>query len=613
MKTYLRLLKYVKPHTGTLVLASFLMLISSIFDGASIGMVVPTVDKILGGKEIQISQNAPLFLKSFIGKINAIPSSSLLNSLIIFLLVMFLLKGICQFLQSYLMNDVSYAIIRDIRDVLYKKILRLPLGFFTRSKAGELVSRIIYDTTVVRDSISEGLTDLIYQTLQVVAYMIVLVSMAVFFSIPLTLILFTLFIAPVIILPVIKIGQRLRKISKDGQEKIADLNTTLYESITGAEVVKAFSMEQYEFSKFKIQNHKSYKIMMKIVKRMIGVSPFTEFIGIACAGFVIWIGGKQVIAGNLSAGAFIAFLAALLCLIKPFKRLSRVHTINQQALAAATRIFHMLDENETIKELRSAGALAPFKNEIALEGVSFKYEKNHVLTDINLKVKKGEVMAIVGPSGAGKTTLVNLLTRFYDPDEGAVKIDGVDIKSVTLTSLRNQIGIVTQHTFLFNDTIKANVCYGRPDAPMDDIIHAAKLANAHEFIMKLPKGYDTIIGERGFRLSGGERQRLAIARALFKNAPILILDEATSQLDSHSELLVQQAIERLMENRTVFVIAHRLSTIRHATNIIVLDKARLTEQGSHDALIEKGGLYCKYYNMQFQAKPQVTEQGKRNL
>jgi subfamily B ATP-binding cassette protein MsbA len=329
------------------------------------------------------------------------------------------------------------------------------------------------------------------------------------------------------------------------------------------------------------------------------VSPLTEFVGVMCVAIILWIAGKDILSGALSAGAFITFLASLLSLMRPIKRLTNVYSINQQALAAATRIFEVLDTKPSVSERPNAVELPRIRTGVRFKDVYFKYEDKDILKDINLEVRVGDIVAFVGPSGAGKTTLVNLVPRFYDVTKGSITIDGVDIRDCMLKSLMGQIGIVTQETILFNDTVRSNIAYGSKDHTMDDVIKAARIANAHDFIMQLPKGYNTIIGERGFRLSGGEKQRLAIARAVFKDPPILILDEATSQLDTESEVLVQEAIDRMMKGRTVFVIAHRLSTIKHANVIYVLDEGRIVEAGSHEGLVQKSGLYKRLYDMQF--------------
>jgi len=410
-----------------------------------------------------------------------------------------------------------------------------------------------------------------------------------------------LIVTPLIVVPLVQIGKRLRQISKRSQESMAGINNILYESVSGIRIIKAFCMENYEKQKFKEQNSYFKNMVMKSNKRILAVSPLTELVTMVSAMIILWLGGQQVISGAMTIGTLTVFSLSVLSLSRPINRLSRVYNVNQQALAAASRIFELLDEEVAIEEKKDAKRLPPVNSEIIFSGVGFQYTDTEVLSNISFRARAGDVMAFVGPSGAGKTTLVSLIARFYDPSKGSVEIDGVDIRGVELQSLRNQIGIVTQETVLFNDTVSANIAYGNKDIDTNQVIDAAKTANAHEFIMKMPDQYNTIIGERGFKLSGGERQRLAIARAVFKNPPILIFDEATSQLDSKSEKLVQEAIDRLMEGRTVFVVAHRLSTIKHADTIVVMENGKIIDMGGHDKLIERGGLYKKLYTMQFES------------
>ena len=595
MNTYLRLLKFVRPHRGVLVLAAVCMLASALFDGVSLGMLVPLADRVLNNKEIIVTDTPlPPIIKDTIARINATPPLTLLNIMAALILVLFLFKGIFLFLQSYLMTDVSQRVIRDARNSLYRKFQSLSLDYFTQARTGTLISRITNDVSIIQNSISEGLTDLIYQSLRIILFALIV------FFINWRLAIISLILLPLISFPILRIGKRLRKISTRAQEKAAEINSTLYETISGIRIVKAFSMEDYEINKFERQNKGFYKISMKSVKRMIAIAPLTEFIGTVGGVVVLVLGGKEVIKGTVSFGIFVLFLAALLSLIKPFKRLSKVHAINQQALAAAVRIFEILDLQPSIKEKEDARILPKMNRDIKFQGVHFKYNNEEIaLKNIDLEVRVGEVVALVGPSGVGKTTLVNLIPRFYDPTEGKITIDGYDLRDATVKSLRDQIGIVSQEMVLFNDTVKANIAYGRIDAREEEIIQTARLANAHDFIVQMPQGYDTMIGERGFRLSGGQRQRLAIARALLKNPPILILDEATSQLDTESEILVQEAIEQLMRNRTVFVIAHRLSTVRGADKIIVLDNNEIVEVGAHEQLMTKAGAYRTLYELQF--------------
>ncbi|HTL69713.1 MAG TPA: ABC transporter ATP-binding protein, partial [Candidatus Eisenbacteria bacterium] len=530
---------------------------------------------------------------------NALSRWELLNWLIVWTVGLAFFRAIFEYLQSYTMNDVSQRVIRDLRNQIYAKLVTLPLSFFGRSQTGALVSRITYDTVVIRDAISEGMTDFFFQPVQIVIYTVLLLGVRQMFGIPWSLVLIIFVLLPLIVYPVLRVGRRLKKISRNAQEQFADINSTLFESISGIRIVQGFGMEKYETDRFRRQNEALYRTMMLSIGRMILVSPLTEFIGYICLGVVLWIGGKEVISTQMSPGAFIAFLAAFFSLLRPFKRLSRVHGILQHAQAAAERIFEILDTPQEVAEKEGARPLATIREEIRFEGVSFGYGEKEVLKNIDFRVKNGEIIAIVGPSGVGKTTLLNLLPRFYDVTKGTVRIDGTDVRDVTLESLRSQIGIVTQETVLFNDTIAANIAYGRSRTPQEDIEKAARIANAHDFISRLPLNYQTRVGDRGFRLSGGERQRLSIARAVLKNPPILILDEATSALDSESEILVQEAVHNLMKGRTVLVIAHRLSTIKDAHKIVVLNDSGVAEMGTHEELIARDGLYKRLYDLQF--------------
>ena len=601
MKNYKRLIKFVIPHAWVLGLAGLCMIISSAFGGVSIGMIIPLVDNIITGKKIVVPHgvNLPAVVRNLIDTANSMTPLQLLNDMILIVIALWLLKSFFEFCQTYLMNDVAQRVIRDVKDIIYKKFLTLSMDFYSRNATGKLMSRITNDATVIRDAISTGLTDLLYQPIQLIVYIGLLFFVKIYFSISWVLIGISILLFGLVVYPVVKIGKRLKSISRQSQEKMGELTTTLHETISGIRVVKAFSMEEYEGRKFASQNQGLYKLTMKQVKRMTVVSPITEFVSIACVAIILWIAAKDIISGALSAGAFITFLASLLSVMRPIKRLTNVYTINQQAMAAAERIFETLDAKPSVAEKPGAITLPKIKTAVRLEDVHFKYDDKEVLKGISLEVRVGEVAAFVGPSGVGKTTLVNLIPRFYDVTSGRVLVDGIDVRDCTLKSLMEQIGIVTQETILFNDTVAANISYGTGAHTKDAVIKAAKIANAHDFIMKMPQGYDTMVGERGFRLSGGEKQRLAIARAVFKDPPILILDEATSQLDTESEMLVQEAIDRMMKGRTVFVIAHRLSTIKHASTIYVMDLGKIVDKGSHEELLHKEGLYKRLYDMQF--------------
>ena len=589
------------PHIWVLVSAGVCMVATSALSGVSIGMIIPLVDNVISGKKITIPGSIPVpgFLQFIIDKANSMSPAQLLSSMTVVVVILWLLKSFFDFCQSYLMNDVSQRVIRDVKNIIYKKMLTLSMDFYSKNATGKLMSRITNDSAVIRDSISTGLTDLFYQPIQLIIYTVMLLVIKFYFAIPWSLIGISLLLFLLVIYPVVKIGKRLKSISRQSQERIADITTTLHETISGVRVVKAFSMEDYEAKKFENQNQNFYKLAMKSVKRMTVVSPITEFAGIFCIAVIMWLAGNKIVSGALSAGAFVTFLAAMLSLMRPIKRLTNVYSINQQAMAAADRIFEVLDTKPSVSDKPGAVELPKISKGVEFKDVYFKYEDKNVLKGVSFDVPVGSVAAFVGPSGVGKTTILNLLPRFYDVTGGSILIDGTDVRDCKIKSLMQQIGIVTQETILFNDTVSANISYGSGSINMEDVIKAAKIANAHNFIMKMPQGYDTIVGERGFRLSGGEKQRLAIARAVFKDPPILILDEATSQLDTESEMLVQEAIDRMMAGRTVFVVAHRLSTIKHATVIYVMDGGRIVDKGSHDVLIEKSGLYKRLYEMQF--------------
>ncbi|MFA5410424.1 MAG: ABC transporter ATP-binding protein [Candidatus Omnitrophota bacterium] len=593
MKDYRRLFSFARPYYGLLALSGIFMGIVTLFDVFRLSAIVPFIDRVFTNKPIIFTSGKfPPFIENILNQLNALTPFKVLYLLLIVMPVALVIRAIFEFLHSYIMSDVGQKVIRDVRNLVYAKLQSLSLDYFTRKRSGELISRITNDVKVIENAVSYGLTDLLYQGFQVICFSVTA------FLINWKYALIAVIVLPLVAIPMVTVGKVLRKLSKKSQEKMADINSLLVETFIGVRIVKAFCMEEKEISKFKGQNQDYYKLAMKSIKRMLILGIATELMGVAAALLIIFYGGREVLEGRLSFGVFTLFMAALLSLIRPFKKLSQVNSIVQQAIAAVKRIYEILDIQPAIKEAPGAKILLPIKESIVFKNVCFSYAERLILEDINLQVRPGSTLAVVGPSGVGKTTLVDLLPRFYDPQRGAILIDGEDIKGVTLGSLRQQIGIVTQETILFNDTVRANIAYGRASASDKEVQEAAMQAYAHEFILRLPLGYDTVIGDRGMKLSGGEKQRIAIARALLKNPPILILDEATSQLDADSERVVQQALERLIHGRTALIIAHRLSTVKSASQIAVLDKGRVVETGTHQQLLEKNGLYKRLYSMQ---------------
>ncbi len=525
-----------------------------------------------------------IFFKKDLAKLNFLP---------LVIVVLFGMKGLFSYGQSFLVASVGQRVIADLREKIYSHIQSLSLSFFTRNPTGVLMARITNDVAAVQGAVTDALTGLLRDSFTIVGLVVV-----VFYH-NWKLAILAMIVFPLAIYPVIRFGQKLRSYSHRTQSTIGDLTSILLETISGNRIVKAFGMEDYEKQRFARENRKLLGILLKSVRVQAINHPLMEILGGLGMAGIVFYGGYNVIQGTATPGTFFSFLAALLMLYEPAKRLSNINNTVQQGLAAASRIFEVLDTRPEISDPPEARPLQPIAEGIVYQEVSFKYEDDWVLRNINLRIKVGEMIAIVGASGGGKTTLVNLLPRFYDVTSGKVLIDGVDIRDVTVKSLREQIGIVTQQTILFNDSVRNNIAYGKIGEPLEEIVKAAEAAYAHNFIMNLPKGYDTGIGEQGVKLSGGERQRISIARALLKNAPILILDEATSSLDSESEIEVQKALERLMQDRTTLVIAHRLSTIRKADRIVVISNGGVVEEGTHETLLEKDGEYRKLYLLQF--------------
>jgi subfamily B ATP-binding cassette protein MsbA len=565
-----RLLGLAKPHALKFAAAMVCMLVVGATTSALAFLVKPTLDEIFLKKNAETLKWIPLAV-----------------------IAIYLTKGACNYAQTVLMNFIGQRVVADLRATLYRKIQTQSLAFFTKNPTGALMSRITNDVSYIQGAVSEAVTALLKDSFTLVCLVFVI------FYRDWQLAIIAMFVFPLAVYPIAKFGQKMRQIATRTQVTMGSLTTLLQETISGTRIVKAFSMEEYENRRFSGENERLFRLNLKAVSINAISSPLMEFLGGLGISAIIFYGGYQVIHGYSTPGTFFSFLTALIMLYEPVKRLTNVNNTIQQGIAGAQRVFGIIDLVPEIRNRPDALTLPPIAREIEICDVNFRYEETPVLRNIRLKIRAGEVVAFVGMSGGGKTTLVNLIPRFYDVTEGAILIDGRDIRDVTVESLRGQIAIVTQQTILFNDTVRNNIAYGDIARTEEEIVAAAKAANAHDFILRLPQGYDTFIGEMGTKLSGGEKQRISIARALLKNAPILILDEATSSLDSEAEIEVQDALENLMKGRTTLVIAHRLSTIRNADRIIVLVNGEIREEGTHEHLLSCEGEYCRLYHMQF--------------
>jgi subfamily B ATP-binding cassette protein MsbA len=519
--------------------------------------------------------------------------SSMLLLIPLVVALVYIVKGVCDFCQYYLMSYVGQSVIRDLREEMYVKLEEMSVAFFVRHSTGELLSRMNNDVALVQGAMTNAITGIVRDALTVVALVFV-----VFYR-DFWLALIAMIVFPLAVYPLLNFGKKLKRYSRRMLVSLEDITTRLNETITGIRIVKAFAMEEYERARFQAENEKLFRSFMKRFKVRALSNPVMETLGGLGVCAIVTYGGYQVISGQATQGTFFSFMAALFLLYEPIKRINEVNITIQEGVSAGERIFSLLDTPPDVVDRPDARTLDAVREEILYDGVSFTYDSEPVLREVTLRVKVGQAVAIVGESGAGKSTLMDLLPRFHDVTSGAVRIDGTDVRDFTQRSLRKGVGIVTQQTILFDDTVRNNIAYGRPDLPMERVISSAKAAHAHNFITSLPEGYDTLIGENGIKLSGGERQRIAIARALLKNPPILVLDEATSNLDSDSEKAVQQALEELMKGRTTLVVAHRLSTIRNVDRIYVLAKGRIVEEGSREELLARGGEFSRIYNLQF--------------
>lgn len=571
---YKRLLRFILPYKKRLVVAVICMA----FSGAS-NVVVPwlikdVIDKVLANKDIYT-----------------------LNLIVIGILALFFARGFFYFGERYLMSYVGQKIVNDIREALYRHLQKLSLSYFDKRKTGNIMSNLTNDVTALQTAIAGNLISFVQEAV------ILIGSLGSMLLLYWKLTLLTLVIVPLVVFTIRFFGSRLRGAGHRVQGKMADITALLEESVSGIRIIRSFNREEFEIERFMEQNDSNFWALMSTVRLTALLTPFIQFFAAIAVTAIIWYGGMSVIDGEMTAGSLIAFLIYAINLANPVRRISEIYGDIQKSLAAADRVFETLDTEPDVKEKPDAIELPKVQGEICFNHVDFSYDEDHpALIDFNLDVKPGEVVALVGPSGAGKSTVTNLLPRFYDVTDGSITIDGTDIRDVTFSSLRQQIGLVPQETMLFNASIRENILYGRLDATDEEIELAAKAANAEEFILQLPQGYDTLVGDRGNSLSGGQRQRIAIARAILKDPRILILDEATSALDTESEKIVQVALERLMEGRTSIVIAHRLSTIRDADKIVVIDHGRIVEEGTHTELLNKGGLYAHLHAVQFNEK-----------
>lgn len=574
MTLYLRILSYIKPYMHRLIFAMFCTIMA-----AAGNLYIPWI------------------IKDMIDEVLADKNGTMLNWIAASIIAIFVVRGLFWYGQNYLMSYVGQSVIIDIRAAVFKKLQRLSVSFYDKNKTGTIMSYVTNDVNALQSAMVENTIEMITEGFILIGSVVAMIYL------DWRLTLFTVCTFPVVLWFMEFFGKKIRKTGGRIQECTADITSVLQESVASARVIKSFVREDYEVDRFDVENRANFRANMKNAQLMATLTPVVELVAAIGVTMIIWYGGNNVINGTITAGSLVAFLTYAVNISNPIKRLTRVIGNIQKALAAAQRVFMIIDMPEEIAESRDAKQLPEVSGKVEFQNVSFAYDdKGNVITDLSFSVKPGEVIAIVGPSGAGKSTIANLLPRFYDVNKGDIKIDGHSVREVTLDSLREQVSIVPQETMLFNGSVYNNILYGRLDATKEEIEAAAKAANAHDFIMQLTDGYETKLGDRGVNLSGGQRQRIAIARAILKNPRILILDEATSALDTESERVVQEALDRLMVGRTSFVIAHRLSTVKNADKILVLEKGNLVESGTHDELLALDGLYAHLYKIQYRNK-----------
>lgn len=623
---FLRTLSFARPYRWSVVLSILFAMLFAASSGATLAMILPIFDDVLGGREDQYDLSLGQAMSetvepklaaagealsagdfslagtelagvpgAFMEALHRSSPSQALLAVIVTMVVMIFIKNLSFFLQTYFVSTVEEGMLRDLRLSVYNHLLKLDLGYFARSRSGELTSRLTADVVRIKGTVTQSLISAVRQALLLAVYF----SLTLWVSWKLTMV--TLLVLPPSMTLIILLGKSLRRKSHRAQEKMADFASFLSETITGVRVVKAFAMEPFEERRFlkSVDGHMKYEIKLRRMKALSG--PVTEFLGAVAAGVILWFGGNSVIDGTgMSPGKFMVFLAAALSMMDPAKGLSKAYASIMSGLAAGERVFGILDTEPAVQEVDEPVTPEGLEDSIEFQEVTFGYDPEvPVLRNITMKIRAGEIVALVGPSGGGKSTLADMIPRFYDPDRGRILLDGVDLRKLSISGLRSLLGVVTQETVLFNDSVFNNIAYGAENIPMEEVRLAAEVANALEFIEELPEGFDTVIGERGVTLSGGQRQRLAIARAVLKNPPLLIFDEATSALDTKSEQLVQTAIDKLVQGRTSLVIAHRLSTIMKANRVLYVEDGMILEEGTHETLLALGGRYRTLWEMQF--------------